>query len=215
MHLTRRAVPLTGHERLTPLPSASVRNHSSRDCPQMTTINDYDRILRKIREHLHDHRGSRAAVMVGAGFSKNAESLTSIRAHMPSWTELVSELTTRLNPEDKQTSGPEPTTETSSALRLAQEFEAAEGRPALIQLVRETIAEESFAPGKLHVKLLELPWADVFTTNYDCLLEKASRKVRRQTFDVIRGVADIPSARRPPNCQAAWHVARIGKYDSD
>ena len=135
--------------------------------------------------------------MVGAGFSKNAESLTSIRARMPSWTELVSELTTRLNPEDKQTSGPEPTTETSSALRLAQEFEAAEGRPALIQLVRETIAEESFAPGKLHVKLLELPWADVFTTNYDCLLEKASRKVRRQTFDVIRGVADIPSARRP------------------
>jgi phage terminase small subunit len=37
---------------------------------------------------------------------------------MPSWAELVSELTTRLNPEDKQTSGPKPTTETSATLRL-------------------------------------------------------------------------------------------------
>jgi len=80
---------------------------------------------------------------------------------------------------------------------LAQEFETAFGRPALIELVREIIGDDAFAPGNLHRRLLELPWADVFTTNYDCLLEKASRRVWRQRYEVVRGMADIPVARRP------------------
>ncbi|MCA9090814.1 MAG: SIR2 family protein [Planctomycetaceae bacterium] len=163
----------------------------------MPRIPDYAYILNEVRRNLHDPRGSRAAVMVGAGFSRNAVPLQSIRTGMPMWQDLVSELVKRLYSEGERELVLGESSATSSALRLAQEFETAFGRPALIELVRETIGDDAFAPGKLHRKLLELPWADVFTTNYDCLLEKASQSVWRQRYEVIRGMTDIPVARRP------------------
>src|SRR5438309_1254837 len=56
---------------------------------------------------------------------------------------------------------------TSAALRLADEFVAVFGRPALDDLVLRIIPDEDYAPGEVHRAVLELPWADVLTTNYD------------------------------------------------
>ena len=33
--------------------------------------------------------------------------------------------------------------------------------------------DEAYQPGKVHDLLMSLPWTDVFTTNYDTLLERA------------------------------------------
>ena len=163
----------------------------------MAIFQDYDFILSEIRRNLHDSRGSRATIMIGSGFSRNAVPLQSSRRSMPTWQDLIFEMVKRLYSESERESVLGKSSATSSALRLAQEFETAFGRPALIELVRETIQDDAFVPGKLHRQLLELPWSDVFTTNYDCLLEKASRHTRRQRYEVVRNMMDIPVAMRP------------------
>ncbi|MGB7328364.1 MAG: SIR2 family protein, partial [Rubripirellula sp.] len=91
---------------------------------------------------------------------------------------------------------------TSSALRLAEEYESAFGRPALIEIVRQETSDDDFDPSDLHEKLVDLPWADVFTTNYDRLIERAAlnspgRSMRRFSYEVVTQAADIPLARRP------------------
>jgi NAD-dependent SIR2 family protein deacetylase len=44
---------------------------------------------------------------------------------------------------------------------------------------------------------LELPWADVFTTNYDRLLEKTNSLLWKRHYDIVSNVSDLPLARRP------------------
>jgi hypothetical protein len=86
---------------------------------------------------------------------------------------------------------------TSGFLRLAQEYETAFGREALERLVADTVPDLRFEPGDLHRRLLELPWSDVFTTNWDTLLERAATRVIDRHYDVVRTVADIPASARP------------------
>ena len=71
------------------------------------------------------------------------------------------------------------------------------GRPALDQLLRNTIPDDHYEPSSLHVKLLELPWTDVFTTNYDTLLERASREVARRQYDVVVRQNDLVYSQNP------------------
>lgn len=78
---------------------------------------------------------------------------------------------------------------TSSALRLAEEYESAFGRSALIDVVRQEISDDDFEPSILHEKLVDLPWADIFTTNYDRLIERAAlnsagRSLRRFSYEI-------------------------------
>ena len=82
-------------------------------------------------------------------------------------------------------------------MRLGDEFEAALGRSRLNELLQDTIRDHDYEPGRLHRLLLELPWADVFSTNYDTLLERASRQVVDRRYDVIRTTEEIPLAMRP------------------
>ncbi|EAQ81103.1 hypothetical protein DSM3645_21067 [Blastopirellula marina DSM 3645] len=91
---------------------------------------------------------------------------------------------------------------TSSALRYAQEYEAAFGRPALTDLIREETRDDEFEPGEILESLVDLPWADVFTTNYDRMLEwatrsRSSKTLRKQTYEVVTSAAHLPLARPP------------------
>ena len=45
--------------------------------------------------------------------------------------------------------------------------------------------------------LLDLPWSDVFTTNYDTLLERARRSVISQRYDVVLKPDDLGHSNRP------------------
>ncbi len=112
----------------------------------------------------------KASIMVGAGFSKNAE--MSEGSRMKDWGELCEDF-------HKELFGDSPTDKDfrlKSALRLAQQLECAKGRNALDELIKTSLPNNSISPGYLHSLLVELPWRDIFTTNYDTLLEDAAAK---------------------------------------
>lgn len=129
----------------------------------------------------------RAAVMVGSGFSKNAGD------GFPDWNQLGD-----LFYQKAHGVKPEPTKQKYlNVLRLAEEVQAATGRPALENLLRSNIPDLSIEPSDLHVELLELPWVDVFTTNYDTLLERASAKVVTRRYEPVVNKGDLPYAIKP------------------
>jgi hypothetical protein len=145
----------------------------------------------------------KAAVLVGAGFSGNAAPLRHSQPVMPGWTALVFRMIADLYPGEtevevkrrKKIQDAAPAT--SAALRIAQEYEAEFGRDALNRLIADNVPDGAFAPGDLHRALLELPWADVLTTNWDTLLERAAQDVEDRVYRVIQTVADIPASSGP------------------
>ncbi|WP_051479730.1 SIR2 family protein [Catenovulum agarivorans] len=140
--------------------------------------------LNKIAERLY---AGRASVLVGSGFSRNASN------NFPLWGELGDRLY-------EQAHGCEPNEDAkrySSLLRIAEEAEATIGRPALDDLLRKLIPDESVEPSELHSKLLELPWVDVFTTNYDTLLERATDNVTKRKYTPVHNKLDLASACSP------------------
>jgi len=140
--------------------------------------------LNEIAERLW---AERAAVMVGAGFSKNAGD------GFPDWNQLGD-----LFYHKAHGVMPDPAKlKYLNALRLAEEVQAAIGRPALENLLRSNIPDLNFEPSGLHVDLLELPWVDVLTTNYDTLLERASTKVVTRRYEPVVNKEDIPYAIKP------------------
>lgn len=160
------------------------------------TDENYQHALLEIREKLHDPRGSKAAVFVGAGFSRNGVPRINRGDPFPLWRELSTRLAKHLY-RSKQEHVLRQAGATSSALRLAQEFEAAFGRSRLIEFVRETVRDDDFQPGSIHHALLELNWADVFTTNFDSLLERAAQSLWNGNYEIVRTINDLPLARRP------------------
>jgi hypothetical protein len=131
--------------------------------------------------------------MVGSGFSKNARKVVPGAESFPSWQELGDCLYAKLY-------GAMPSQATlryMSPLKLADEVQAAFGRPALDQLLRMRIPDKEYEPSDLHERLLELPWVDIFTTNYDTLLERASRKVTSRRFELIVNKEDLVYSARP------------------
>ena len=131
--------------------------------------------LNAIRKNLHE---GKASCLVGAGFSKNAE--MDEATHMKDWFELADDFYEALygeKPEDKNV-------KYRSVLRLASQVEASKGRGELESLIRNSLPDERVYPGRLHIELMKLPWSDVFTTNYDTLLEKAYIEADRYYYKV-------------------------------
>ncbi|MEG3181824.1 SIR2 family NAD-dependent protein deacylase [Sphingomonas sp. LT1P40] len=81
-------------------------------------------------------------------------------------------------------------------LRLAEEYRSFFGQAALDAFVRENIRDVSWHPAELHASLVDLPWADILTTNYDTLLERAARHCDR-AYDPVRSEAGIAFAKAP------------------
>lgn len=131
--------------------------------------------LNKLRDFL---RNDKASVMVGAGFSKNARMAEDVR--MKDWGELCEDFHFALygkKPDDSDF-------RLKSALRLAQQIESTLGRAALDELIQQSLPNDSISPGHLHELLVSLSWRDIFTTNYDTLLEEAALKVYKH-YDVV------------------------------
>ena len=145
--------------------------------------------LNEIAERLFS---GHAAVMVGSGFSKNAKRHHPSCPDFPDWADLGDKFYGRLycrkpNAHNRYLSVP----------KLAHEVEAAIGRPALDQLLRDAIPDQDYEPSLLHTKLLDLPWTDVFTTNYDTLLERACGTVTSQRYDVVVNLDDLVYSKTP------------------
>ena len=145
-------------------------------------------------------RSPSATVMVGAGFSRNAETTRPSANAAPTWRVLAEAMCKRLYPQSEegyQEAAIAASTETNGALRLAQEYEVAFGRTDLHSFLRIHVRDEQLRPGELHRRLLELPWRDVFTTNWDTLLERACRLIPERSYSILHNTDEIPLASNP------------------
>ena len=133
-----------------------------------------------------------ATVMVGAGFSRNAEPVGASSGSLPDWRGLGDLFYKRLH-------GRPPGEEERylSLPKLAEQVEAAFGRPALNDLLSRAIPDLRYEPSPLHSSLLELPWKDVFTTNFDTLLERARAYVPLRHYGMVVGHEDLLYANTP------------------
>ena len=150
-----------------------------------------------IREALWKRPERGACVMVGAGLSRQADSGQSAGQRPPSWGDLAGRLQEKLGP-GKPGGGKTHPAEAITARdcpRLAQQYKATFGQSALDAFLLDHVPDGE--PGEVHERLLRLPWADVFTTNWDTLLEKASRRVFDRTYGAVLQPADLATTVAP------------------
>ena len=133
-----------------------------------------------------------AAVMVGAGFSRNARPVDSTSASFPSWQELGDIFYRKLHGRS-----PQGEARYLNVLKLAEQVQAQFGPPALDELLFRAIPDLGYAPSVLHIQLLDLPWKDVFTTNYDTLLERARAFVTLRHYDIVATDKNLFNANQP------------------
>jgi hypothetical protein len=146
----------------------------------------------------------KASVMIGAGFSRNAlptSSTLPATKLFPGWGELTENMAKELyaGPNDRAllAKAIQSASSTSGALRIADEYQAWKGRGKLDALLRKAIPDEKFRPGPLHNLLFKLPWADILTTNFDTLLERAAAEEIDRRYTVVRSQHDIPGSLKP------------------
>ena len=147
--------------------------------------------INKVRDALYRRSGNGASVMIGSGFSRNSVPLHPGSTPLPTWLELASHLNSELYPHQEAPRTPE------SAPRIAQEYEAAFGRGALHDRLHSLVRDRNYGPGPAHARLLKLPWSDIYTTNWDTLLERASETVVEQSYSVVNSIGQIPAGTRP------------------
>ena len=133
--------------------------------------------------------GGGASVMVGSGFSRNARPKRPNGSPVPMLEDIAAQLHRELYPDDLDRRSPPE--------RLAQEYEVECGETKLNQVLRNMITDSDYLPGPFHERLLKMPWCDVFTTNWDTLLETAREKVPERPYTVVRARSDLPSSSRP------------------
>lgn len=128
-----------------------------------------------------------AAVMVGAGFSRVCTREKNSPTP-PLWSDFKTEMAAALGYGQR---------EAPDALRLAQEYQTLHGDSGLDQLVNRLVADEQWEPGPLQKQLLEFPWRDVLTTNWDTLLERTKPQTPDRIYSCVRTVQDIAHRAQP------------------
>lgn len=146
--------------------------------------------IKEIAEALSENH---AALMVGAGFSKNAEKIAATEKTFLNWNELSDKFYETVYENSNY-----PGKEYNSPLRLAQEVEITIGRPKLEKIIKEAVPDLEYAPSDIYVNLLKMPWKDVFTTNYDTLLERAADKVTERRYNVVTSQEDLVNSNDAP-----------------
>lgn len=144
-----------------------------------------------------------AALLVGAGFSKNAVRPGVDTPGPPLWSDLLRDLVDQLYPD---TANEAPT----NPLRIAEEYRTYFGQAALNDFIRTRFPDRAWLPGPLHTELLELPWSDVLTTNWDTLLERAAEDSVECAYEVVRSEADLPHARSPRIVKLHGSIGDVG-----
>ncbi len=130
-----------------------------------------------------------AAVMVGTGFSRNATPISPSSKPFPLWNDLTKIIKNELYGAIK--------IDNNNALQLAEEYVSAFGRESLNNMLIKNIPDIEYQPTEIFELLLTLPWSDVFTTNYDTLLERAAQKIYQRKYNVVFTHTDIPVRIKP------------------
>lgn len=136
--------------------------------------------------------------MIGSGFSRNAEKVRPSVAPPPLWRDLAQEMFNQLYSESEsgERNGGAGALSTNNVLRLAQAYESYFGRSRLEDFLVKQIRDDDFNPGEMHSRLLSLPWRDVFTTNWDTLLERSNSSIGR-SYDLVRNERQLPRTNPP------------------
>lgn len=156
--------------------------------------------LEHIRENLYKSTEyGRVAVMIGAGFSRNAEKFSPQIPNFPLAWELGKIFYSKLHPEfDFSEKSPDGEIDFGQDFdKYASEYSQKFGKGELHSLLIKSIPDEKYLPGEIHELLLSLPWSDVFTTNYDTLLERTLPKIYDKKYDIIKTVTQIPLKSKP------------------
>ena len=160
----------------------------------------YQSSVKMLRETLWNRSGSGVSVMVGSGFSRSANKTRFDVDDIPLWNDIANAVAGILYPELENGSGnglTHPVQTAESALRLGQEFETVFGRAKLHEFLDEVIHDNDFAPGKPHSRLLRLPWRDVFTTNWDTLLERSASDLVERSYSLVQNLCQLPLKSQP------------------
>lgn len=150
------------------------------------------RYLNDIAERLWNNQ---ASLFVGAGFSKNARLQTGAKLP-PNWDELGDlffEKSRNRKPNKNDRAY-------ANVLRLAEDVENICDRQTLIDIIRSAINDDLLSPSDTHMQLLALPWQDVYTTNYDTLLERSVERLKEQnkcSYTIVRNSQDIGMGASP------------------
>ena len=122
-------------------------------------------------EHVRQYMNiNRVTAFVGAGFSRNA--IIQGNATMKTWAQLKADFLDKLygdNDIEKHDDG-------NDVVKLASMVDAQFGHNELDNILESALPDNLATPGKLHEKLVKLPWKDILTTNYDTLLERAAQQ---------------------------------------
>ena len=138
--------------------------------------------------------------MIGAGFSRNTDKYSNDVPGIPIWEDLADSMLKDLYPsrnnsvsscKSPRQSQPEP------IIQIAQEYEVAFGKQKLYKLIKDQVRDNDYAPGDFHTRLLRLPWRDIFTTNWDTLLERTRPLVVERGYGLVRNTNEIPLSPRP------------------
>ena len=158
---------------------------------KLNSISDYSAI-KKLAAALHRLGANQhgAAIMIGAGFSRSAAHHVSGNKKMPLWDSFSKKLGAELYPSNKDLTFSDP-------LRVAEEYRAYFGQSALNDQIRSQIDNDAWKTGELYQTLLELPWAEVMTTNWDTLLERAAKDVHGPYYTAVNRPSDLAWAPSP------------------
>ncbi|MCY4114474.1 MAG: SIR2 family protein, partial [Chloroflexi bacterium] len=157
----------------------------------------------KYMNHVRDalwSRAGHASVMIGSGFSKYAQPARPDAGELPLWNELASAMFRKIHPQTSsgcQQSAPINSSDPRGALGLAQEYKDCFGRRSLHLFLQQQIRDGDFNPGEFHRRMLKLPWRDVFTTNWDTLLERTCLSVPERPYSVVHNKDEIPLSAQP------------------
>ena len=128
--------------------------------------------LDEIAEQLWNNK---AGLFVGSGFSLNANTEKGTD-RMPMWADLGDLFYKKLH-------GKNPSYEDKAylnILKLAEDVESVFDRATLNDIIIKAIADEKRTPSDLYYKMLSLPWVNIYTTNYDSLLERSATELHKK-----------------------------------
>lgn len=177
-------------------------------------INDIAQRLKEPRKY------GDVSLMIGAGFSKNAQSKGMASMQPPNWSELAEKMYEELYPEPLEAQEKEEwnrqriiKTSGKNVTKLADEYIANFDRNKINNLIEQSIADETFVPGELHKRLLKLHWSDIFTTNYDTLLERTVDMIYRENnYEIIYSQNDLPGSIKPRIIKLHGSIPQVKPY---
>ena len=177
-------------------------------------INDIAQRLKEPRKY------GDVSLMIGAGFSKNAQSKGRASIQPPNWSELAEKMYEELYPEPLEEQEKEEwnrqriiKTSGKNVTKLADEYIANFDRNKINNLIEQSIADEMFVPGELHKRLLKLHWSDIFTTNYDTLLEQTVDMIYRENnYEIIYSQNDLPGSIKPRIIKLHGSIPQVKPY---